>query len=47
MLIEKSSKEAKENTLKLEKRVDKFEKKLIDVSLLLSLALNLKIIKSY
>ena len=43
-LIEKSSKETEMNILKLKNRVDKFEKKLSDVSLLLSLALNLEII---
>ena len=44
MLIEKSSKEAEENTLQIKNRVDEFEKKLLDVSLLLSLVLNLEII---
>ena len=43
-LIEKSSKEAEKKTLKLKNRVDKVEKKLIKVSLLLSLAFNLAII---
>ena len=44
MLVEKSNKETEENSLKLENRVDEFEKKLLDVSLLLSLVLNLDII---
>ena len=44
MLVEKSSIKAEENILQIKNRVENFENKLIDVSLFLSLALNLKII---